>query len=246
MNIVIPMVGMGKRFSDVGYTMPKPLIEVNGIPIIQHAIESLNLDGRYIFIIRKNEFSDILKSLLIDLKRDCEILEVDYLTDGTVNSILLSQNLINNSQELITTNCDQRTEWDSKAFINFTKNNEMDGCVATYPYDNIVLGQKSPYSFIKLNSNNIAIQLEEKLAISNLALCGIHYWRKGSDFVNSALELIKNNDRINGEFYVSKTYNYLIKDGKKIKHYPLKEGDFFSLGTPKDIEVYQKLKNENR
>lgn len=34
MNVLIPMAGSGSRFAQAGYTFPKPLIEVNGKPMI--------------------------------------------------------------------------------------------------------------------------------------------------------------------------------------------------------------------
>lgn len=246
MNIVIPIVGLGKRFIDAGYEVPKPLILINNKPIIQYAIESLDIDGNYIFVIRKNIFSGDLKNLLHKLKPSCNIIEIDYLTEGSTNSILLAENFINNNNELLTTNCDQITNWNSKEFINFCKNKKIDGCVGTYKFEDIELNKKSPYSFILTDENKKAIKLEEKFAISSNALCGIHYWKKGKDFVYSAKEMIKNNDRVNNEFYVSKTYNYLIKYDKIITYYELKDNTFTSLGTPEDVQKYILwLKNEN-
>lgn len=241
MNIVIPMVGLGKRFSDAKYIRPKPLIYVKNKTIIQHTIESLNIDGKYIFIVRKTEYLSELVTHLRSIVPDSKIIEINYLTDGAVSSILLAKNLINNQDELITTNCDQRTDWDSQKFLNYLKDTSPDGCVTTYPHDNIALEQKSPYSFIKLDNAGNGIILEEKKAISYNALCGIHYWKQGKDFISSSEEMIKNNDRINNEFYVSKTYNYLINKNKKITIFPLKKGEFFSLGTPEDVKYYESL-----
>jgi NDP-sugar pyrophosphorylase family protein len=236
------MVGLGKRFFDAGYLDPKPLIKIEEKTIVQHAIDSLGIEGQYIFVIRKSNFSDKLKDVLYNTKPDSIIIEIDYLTDGTVSSILLAKEFIDNDTELITTNCDQRTIWDSNLFLNSCRRKNLDGCVATYPYDNIIVGEKSPYSFIKTDENNLGLLLDEKTAISNLALCGIHYWRKGSYFVNSAVELLKNNDRVNNEFYVSKTYNYLIKKGMNIGYHSLNKGEFYSLGTPEDIKIYENRK----
>lgn len=243
-NIVIPMVGIGKRFIDSGFILPKPLIPVRSKAIVQHAIESLAIDGNYIFIVRKSEFSEELKFLLKTLKPDCNILEIDHLTDGSVSSILLAKNLINNDDELITTNCDQRTDWDSNSFINFCRNCAADGVVVTYPYEGILLNEKSPYSFIQVDESGVGIRLEEKFAISEHALCGIHYWKKGKDFISSAEEMIKLNDRTNNEFYVAKTYNYLIKNNKIVRNYSLKKSEFYSLGTPEDVKKYNGIKNE--
>lgn len=244
MNVVIPMVGLGKRFSDAGFVKPKPLIGVRNKTIIEHSIESLGIEGNYIFIIRTSEFSEELKFILKSLKPECKIIETEQITEGSASSILLAKHLINNEEELITTNCDQRTDWDHDKFINFCKKSDSDGVVVTYPYDGILVNEKSPYSFIDVDIDGNAKRLEEKFAISEYALCGIHYWKNGKDFVSSAEEMIKNNDRINNEFYVAKTYNYLIKKNKKIKHFPLKKSEFFSLGTPEDVKKFNGIKNE--
>lgn len=242
MNIVFPMVGLGKRFADAGYLQPKPLIIVKNKTLIEHAIESFQIDGNYIFILRISEFSESLKKILKKIKPKSKIIEVDFLTKGSVSSILLSKELINNDEELITTNCDQRTDWDYKKFLKKCREPKIDGCVATYPYSDIITNQISPYSFIKVDNNKIGLELQEKFSISNLALCGIHYWKSGKFFVSSAEQMIKNNDTVNNEFYVSKTYNYLIKEGKKITYHPLKKQEFTCLGTPQDLE---RFKNEN-
>ena len=246
MNIVVPIVGIGKRFLDAGYEKPKPLISVRSQPIVQHAVESFGIDGKYIFIIRKSDFYDELKFLLLSMKPNCVIVETDTMTEGSSSSILLAKTYIDNDEELITINCDQRTDWHPQEFLDFCRSCDADGVVGTYPYDGIVRNEYSPYSFIELDSEGNAVRLEEKFAISDHALCGIHYWRKGSDFVSSAEEMIRNNDRINNEFYVSKTYNYLIKNNKKIKNYTLGKGQFFSLGTPDDIKKFNGIQNEFR
>jgi NDP-sugar pyrophosphorylase family protein len=205
-------------------------------------MQIIRVEGNYIFIIKTSDFSAELKALLRKIKPNCKIIEINYLTEGTVSSILLARELINNQEELITTNCDQRTEFDFDDFLYNCRKTEIDGCVVTYPYNNIIIGEKSPYSFIKLDKNGFAEKFEEKTAISEHALCGIHYWKKGEDFIKSAEELIKNNDRVNNEFYVAKTYNYMIKYNKKVVNYPIKSGEFYSLGTPEDLANYKKIK----
>ena len=60
LNILIPMAGAGKRFSDAGYSFPKPLIEANNKPMIQWVVESLNLKGKYIFLISKEHQKNII------------------------------------------------------------------------------------------------------------------------------------------------------------------------------------------
>ena len=97
MNIVIPMAGLGKRFEDAGFSTPKPLIDVNGIPMIEKAICSLDIEGRYIFIIRKTDYSSDLCRLLRDIKPECIIKEIDHITDGPACTVDLVREYINNT-----------------------------------------------------------------------------------------------------------------------------------------------------
>jgi NDP-sugar pyrophosphorylase family protein len=39
MQIIIQMSGIGKRFQEAGYKDPKPLIDVDGIPMIYHVVD---------------------------------------------------------------------------------------------------------------------------------------------------------------------------------------------------------------
>ena len=134
MNILIPMAGEGSRFKINGYELPKPLIEVDGEPMIKRAIETLGIEGRYIFVVRKydkEKNNHDLRKALKEIKPECVIVEIDKLTNGSAETCLMAETYIDNSEELIITNCDQLMEWDSTLFANFIKN-EMDGAVVTY------------------------------------------------------------------------------------------------------------------
>ena len=242
LNIVIPIVGLGKRFSDAGYSVPKPLVIVEGKTILQHAVESLKVQGKYTFVVRTSEFSEKMIDVLRSCKPDCNIVETSAMTSGSVSSILLAEDAINSEESLITTNCDQILKWDPVDFLSFCKRSQAHGVVCTYPFNDIRLFESSPYSFIHTNHFGRGLQLVEKEAISLNALCGVHYWKNGSSFVKSAKKLIEENKTINGEFYVSMTYNYLIREGKVVVPYSLYNGEFFSLGTPEDVSKYENRK----
>lgn len=82
MNVLIPMAGAGSRFANAGYTFPKPLIEVNGKPMIQVVVENLNIDAHYIFLVQKEHYEKYnLKQLLNLISPECDIIQVDGLTD---------------------------------------------------------------------------------------------------------------------------------------------------------------------
>jgi NDP-sugar pyrophosphorylase family protein len=236
-NIIIPMAGRGQRFLDEGHTLPKPLIDVNGETMIEVAIKSLDIQANYVFIIFKYTdytLTERLKNILNNLTINPTIIEIDYITEGPAASALLAKEYVNNDSELIITNCDQIMNWISHCFIEYVNSRyEMDGMVVTYS------SNTNKNSYIKLDENGYGIKLAEKEVISNDSLNGIHYWKKGKYFVESAENMINKNIRVNNEFYISTTYNELIQSGKKIGAYKLAEGKHIPVGVPEDLKKYK-------
>lgn len=235
MNIVIPMAGMGNRFRDKGFNVPKPLIEFSGKTMIEYAIESLDIEGNYIFIVYRYDeaiFNSRLDQILNDICPGCTIIRINYTTEGPASSAILAKDYINNDEELVITNCDQIMEWDSKEFLDFIKESNMDGIVVTYDSDT----EKN--SYIKLDDKGFGVELAEKKVISNDSLNGIHYWKKGKFFVDSCESMIDKNIRSNNEFYISLTYNEMIENCMKIGSYKISNNSHHAVGTPEDLEKY--------
>lgn len=238
-NVVIPMAGRGERFSKVGYTTPKPLIPINGKPVIESAVESLGIAGNYIFIVQKEQMDHYgLGVILKRIAPNCKIVEIDTVTEGPACSALLAKNYINNSSELIIANCDQIMEWAPEKFLYNAK--LYDGCIVTYH-------ESTPKnSYVRIDSKGKVIEVREKQVISNISLNGIHYWKQGTDFVQSAEEMIANNDRsANKEFYISSTYNYMINRGKSVGFFHIPNQQHINIGVPEDLENYLRILNDN-
>jgi len=106
MNVLIPMAGAGSRFEQVGYTFPKPLIDVDGKPMIQVVTDNLNIDAKYIFIVQKSHYKQYnLKHLLgLITNNNCEIVQVDGLTEGAACTTLLAKEFIDNDEPLVIAN----------------------------------------------------------------------------------------------------------------------------------------------
>lgn len=229
MNIVIPMAGLGSRFSDAGYETPKPFIEIEGKPMILQAVETLGFEGQYIFIIRKDE---IIKNRMLEIFPESKIIEVDYLTDGPASSVMLAKEHINNDEELIVANCDQIMWWDAETVIKQIRVMDYDGVVVTYH-------ETTPKnSYARINRKGFVTKMAEKQVISNVSLNGIHYWKKGKYFVESTESMVEKNIRFNNEFYVSLTYNQMIESGKKVGIYHIPNEFHNAVGTPIDLYKY--------
>lgn len=237
MNILIPMAGLGQRFKSEGFNSEKPLIDFMGKTLIEHSIESLKIEGNFIFVTRKyadSESNKRLSEILKRLKPDSVEIQLDTPTSGAIETALAAKNFINNEDALIITNCDQRLEWDSEPFMMFIKDTDVDGCVVTFDSDN----PKNSYALI--DENDTVLELVEKKVISKNALIGLHYWKSGSDFVESAKNLFdtfKSSDR--PECYISESYNFLIEKKKKIKCFKIQNNEFIPLGTPYDLSIFQ-------
>ena len=237
LNILIPMAGAGTRFKEAGYIFPKPLIEIDNKPMIQWVIESLKLEGNYIFIVQKHHQEKYnINSVLKILKPNCKIIELDHITEGAACTTLLAKKFINSGNPLIIANSDQYILWNSiKSMYNFNSK-KIDGGILTFE------AIHPKWSYAKVDKNNLVSEVAEKKVISKNATVGVYYWKKGSDYVKYAESMIKKNLRIKNEFYVCPVYNEAIREKKKIIIDKVKE--MHGLGTPDDLNnfISKKLK----
>ena len=231
MNVLIPMAGAGSRFAAAGYTFPKPLIEVNGKPMIQVVAENLNVDAHFIYIVQKEHYDKYnLKQLLNLISPGCDIVQVNSLTEGAACTTLLAKELINNDEPLLMANSDQYVEWNSNECLYAFTADGVDGGIVTFR------ATHPKWSFAKLGDDGFVTEVAEKNPISNIATVGIYYWKKGSDYVKYAEQMIEKNIRTNGEFYVCPVFNEAIGDGKKIRVKDIPK--MWGIGTPEDLNYF--------
>lgn len=226
-NILIPMAGLGSRFSDKGYRLPKPLIDVDGSPMIKRVVDSLAIDGNYIFIVqREHSVKYHLKDYLDEIAPGCSIIEIDGLTDGAARTALMAKELIDNDTPLIISNSDQVVVWGSLMFESLLVSQ---GVIALFQADD------PKWSYARIE-DNVITEVAEKKVISNNATVGIYGFSSGSDFVRYAEQMIQKDIRVNNEFYICPVYNEAIDDGKIILPYFVDK--MYGLGTPEDLEKY--------
>lgn len=236
-NILFPIAGKGTRFISKGFSDPKPFIMVKHKHIIEYALSSLNIPGKYYIIVNQLEkkYKDILLEIIKKYNLDGEIIDIGHDTLGQADTCLLVSKTLDKQNPLIITNGDQYTPWNSSQFLKFISSEKYDGVVSTYNHEDVIVGMPSKYSHIKVDDNNLAIELREKIAISKLSLNGIFYWKHTFLFNDSASQLMSTVTK--QEKFISLTYNYLIHNGYKITYYPMAPNDFVSLGSPEEIET---------
>ena len=233
MNVLIPMAGAGTRFAKAGYTFPKPLIEVNGKPMIQVVVENLNIEANYTFIVQKEHYEKYSLQYLLNLiAPNCNIVQVDGITEGAACTTLLAKEYIDNDEPLLMANSDQFVEWNSNESLYAFNDKNVDGGIVTFE------ATHPKWSYAKVGEDGFVQEVAEKKPISNNATVGIYFWKKGSDYVKYAEQMIEKDVRTNNEFYVCPVFNEAIEDGKRIKIKDIDKNGMWGLGTPEDLNYY--------
>ena len=238
LSIVIPMAGRGSRFSDAGYELPKPLIDVCGKPMIQVVINNLTpeCEHRFIFICQNEHIKkyNLVEKLKSYTNERTIVIGIDGITEGQVCTVLKAEEYIDNDEPLMTANSDQWIDFNINTYLRVMQENKLDGLIMT------MKANDPKWSYVKTDSFGFVTETAEKKVISEDATVGIFNFSHGKDLVLAAKQMIKDNIRVNNEFYTCPCYNYLIKEGRKIGTYSVgKEYDgMYGLGTPHDLQWF--------
>lgn len=240
LNIVIPMAGRGKRFSDCGYTTPKPLIQINGLSMIDIVVKNITptMEHRFIFICQKEHIKQYdLYNKLHKIAKNCIVIDIDGITEGAACTVLKAVDYINNDMPLMVANSDQFVDININSYLKRSK--DYDGFIMTMDVNN-----DKKWSYITHDDNGFVNLVKEKEPISNVGTVGIYNYKHGNEFVYYTNRMINKNIRTNGEFYLAPMYNEMIADGKLIKDFNI-GNRMHSLGTPDDLN-FMKIFNHIR
>lgn len=231
LNILVLLAGRGQRFVEAGYIVPKPFIEWNGKQLLSHVIENVTplSPHRFIFVARR-EHEDFMREYK-NILPNSQTIYLEGITAGAACSALTASKLIDNEDELLIVNSDQKVLWSKEensieVMLNYLRN-EFDGGLAIFK------SQETKWSYVRTVADRVT-EVKEKEVISSNATVGIYYYKQGRDFVKGAKEMILAYDTFNSEYYIAPVYNYLIKNKKKIGWFEVNK--MIGLGTPQDLE----------
>ena len=233
------MAGRGSRFAKVGYTTPKPLIEVLSRPMIMWSIESIRgfypsaQDRDFIFLILKEheekyKISDSLRKLVGPA---INVITVDAVTEGATCTVLLAKDFINSDEDMVVVDSDQFIVCPGFAETQqLAVQNDWGGFIVTDE-------KSSPaYSYARTDDSGNVVETAEKKQISTHASAGAYYFGKGRYFVQAAEEMIRKNIRFNNEFYLCPVYNEVIAMNKIVRIVPVEL--WMTLGTPEEAQYF--------
>jgi dTDP-glucose pyrophosphorylase len=237
LNIVVPMAGRGARFQEAGYRLPKPLIPVHGIPMIEVVIRNLSprRPHRFTFICQREHVEAFgLKKFLHQLTPGSKILTVERVTEGAACTVLLARDVIDGDQPLMIANCDQWIDASIDEYLAAGDRFQTSGFLMTMSSDN------PKWSYVRRGSEGNVVGVVEKQVVSSEATVGIYNFARGSEFVRAADAMIAANARVNNEFYVAPTYSWLIQWGGTVETFSIGSdvSGMHGLGTPEDLERF--------
>lgn len=246
LNIVVPMAGAGSRFAREGYSDPKPLIPVGGVPMIRLVIENLRPKCAHRFIFICQAAHVVQYDLTTKLQAwagaaanaaPAIVIGIDGLTEGAACTVLKATELINNTDPLMIANSDQWCDIDINAYLDRMTQGGLDGLIMT------MKASDPKWSFVGLNNQRLVSRVIEKEVISDEATVGIYNYGCGADFVLAAEAMIAANERVNNEFYVAPVYNRLIANGAKVGIYNIgsEAAGMYGLGIPSDLNLFTSL-----
>lgn len=242
MQIIIPMSGIGKRFIDAGYKDPKPLIQVEGKPIIQHVVERFPGETKFIFICNEEHLQTTeMRSVLSQIAPSGKILSIPPHKKGPVYAVSQIAEYIDDKEPAVVNYCDFSWAWDYSDFKKTVSENNCDGCVVSYKGFHPHMLHPNLYASMRDDGKNWMLEIKEKHSFTpNKMDCfqssGTYYFRTGAVVKKYFQQLMDNKVELNGEYYVSLVYNELKKDNLNIYIYEIPF--MLQWGTPEDLEEY--------
>lgn len=237
-RIVFLCGGVGKRFHTSH--LCKPLCMLYGTPMFVYTLKPFVEAGYSILIayhqlLKDQDFERQIKKTFPNGLFD--FFEIPYLTEGAVETGLLAiQGCMSDEEPVVF--FDNDAIYDLTVLTNLPKNCPFVG----YSY---IENPQNCYCYLEMDHTQVVKQIVEKQVISHHYGIGVYGFHSQKYFIEQAKKLIEGNYRMNGEFYFSALYDYLLKKGEVIK------GLYFEnppkvLGTPKQVCLNLEPKQEPR
>ncbi len=247
MKIIIPMTGYGSRFVAAGYKELKPFIEVQGKPIIEWIVKGMYPgENDFLFVCRKEHLDTIpdMEKRLKAIAPDAHIVAIDdWIKKGPVYDVLRASDSIPDDEPCIINYCDFYMDWDYESFCKDVISNGCDGCIPCYSgFHPHLMIEKNLYASCRVDENENLIEIREKYSFEEDKTKarhspGVYYFRTGATMKKYCSMLVESDQAINGEYYASLPYNFMVKDGLRV-WVPVNAEKFCQWGTPEDMADY--------
>lgn len=237
LNLIIPAAGIGSRFRATGINIPKPLIPICEIPMIAWVITNFKLDSHdEIWVIsRKQDYlPKNLYPFISNLPIPVSFVETSEVTDGAASTIQLALERIPKSEAVLCANSDQYISGDISQFMNSVRRCHVEGQILT------MKAEGNKWSYVKRDMHGEVESVVEKVQVSDEATVGVYAWKTASIALNAISAMKADNFKVNGEFYLAPSYNYIVSAGGVVSTHNVGVigTEVHGLGTPEDLDTF--------
>ena len=240
---LIPMVGLGTRFSNEGYKLSKPLVPVSGIPMILKVIRDLPKADKWIFVMREEHIEYGVDKLIKKEIPDAIIISVRGTTEGQACTCMLAEKYLDSDEELFIASCDNGFLYDKDKFNQLKSREDSDCIIWTFTQRETLKKNPNAWGWYKLEEDNETIKdISVKVPVSDIpyndhAVVATFWFKKAKDFVEATNLMIEQNYRINNEFYVDAIPKFLQQMNKKSVIFDVDL--YVGWGKPDDLHDYE-------
>ena len=242
MQIVVPMAGAGRRFAERGYSLPKPLIAIDGVPMVVRAVRDLPAASRIVLVCNRDHIRDHqLDRVLDQWLPNCQVVVTPGLTEGQACSVAIAEPHLNADEPVLVAACDNTHTYDAKQFAALTADPELDALVWTYRDESRVLVRPQWYGWVVADERGAIRRIGVKQTVSDTperddVISGTFWFRSARFMLDGIQRLVASNQRVNGEFYLDSVAAMLVEEGRKVKVFRTEK--YIGWGTPDELEDY--------
>ncbi|MGD9722736.1 MAG: NTP transferase domain-containing protein [Pirellulales bacterium] len=242
MQLVVPMAGAGRRFAEAGYTLPKPLIPVGGMPMVARAVSDLPPADRIVFVCHPDHVAEYrIDRTLAELFPGCRIVTTPGLTEGQACSVRLAAEHLDPERPVLVAACDNTHVYDRNRWERMSRDPSIDALLWTYRRDPRVLVRPEWYGWARVGDQQQVHEVSVKRPLSTAPLddhvvSGCFWFRSARLMLAGIDRLVADNVQVNNEFYLDSVVNVLLAESRRVLAFEVDK--YIGWGTPEDLEDY--------
>jgi len=240
---IVPMSGSGSRFADIGYLLPKPLITVSGKPMIMNVIDAMPPAEKWIFIVRKEHIEKYSIDKLIASRIPHAIIIPEEKPWGQAPSCMLAVPYLEPEEDMFIAACDNSFLYNKAKYSTLVKDPTVDAIIWTFTKDELLVEKPEAWGWVKLDEDGCTIKdMSVKVPVSDNpfndhSVVATFYFKKSKEFVEAYNLMVKENYKINNEFYIDSFPIFYRKMGKRSVIFDVDL--YVGWGKPKDLYKYE-------
>lgn len=242
MQIVVPMAGAGQRFSRAGYTLPKPLIPVSGVPMVVRAVGDLPPADRLVFVCHSEHVAiHKIDQQLARYFPECRVVVAPGLTAGQACSVRLAGEHLDLDQPVLVAACDNTHLYDRARLAKRMADPQIDCLIWTYRHDPRVLVRPQAHGWVRAETSGKVLEVSVKRPLSTTpledhAVSGCFGFRTAVLMLDGIDRLVASGQRVNNEYYLDSVPNLLLAEGRRV--FVFEADKYIGWGTPEDLDDY--------